>query len=71
MSPKAYEIMRESGIQLPTRRTLNDYTYWISAKPGFQNEVDDFLVKEARVEELEEWQRYIILYVHTEIRMLR
>ena len=71
VSPKAYEIMRESGIQLPTRRTLNDYTYWISAKPGFQNEVDDFLVKEARVEELEEWQRYIILYVHTEIRMLR
>ena len=57
VSPKAYEIMRESGIQLPTRRTLNDYTYWISAKSGFQNEVDDFLVKEARVEKLEEWQR--------------
>ena len=46
-----------AGIQLPTRRTLRDYTHWVSAKPGFQNEVDDFLVKEAGVEKLEEWQR--------------
>ena len=39
---KAYEIIRESGISLPTRRTLNDYTHWVSAKPGFSSEVDDF-----------------------------
>ena len=53
VSPKAYEIMQDSGYQLPTRCTLNDYTYWISVKPGFQNEGDDFLVKEAKVEELD------------------
>jgi hypothetical protein len=54
VSPKAYEIMRESGISLPTRRTLNDYTHWVSAKPGFSCEVDDFLRTE---DELEDWQR--------------
>ncbi len=25
ISPKAYEVMRESGLELPIRRTLNDY----------------------------------------------
>ena len=50
--------MRESGIQLPTIRTLSDYTHWVTCKPGFNSEVDMFLVKEARVEELDDWQRY-------------
>ena len=59
MSPKAYEIMRESGIQLPTRRTLNDYTHWVSAKPGFQNEIDDMLVREAHLEKLEDCKRHV------------
>ena len=31
VSPKAYEVMRESGIQLPTRQTLNDYTHWATS----------------------------------------
>ena len=31
VSPKTYDILRESGVQLPTRRKLNDYTHWISA----------------------------------------
>ena len=44
VSPKAYEIMRESGIRLPTRRTLNDYTHCVSAEPGFQNFDFDFLL---------------------------
>ena len=56
-SPKAYGILRESGIQLPTRRTLNDYTHWVTAKPGFQYEIDELLIREAKVEELEDWQR--------------
>ena len=58
VSPKSYEVLRESGMELPTRRTLNDYTHWVSAKPGFQNAIDDLLIKEARVEELEDWQRF-------------
>ena len=54
VSPKAYGILRES---LPTRRTLNDYTHWVTAKPGFQYEIDELLIREAKVEELEDWQR--------------
>ena len=57
VSPKAYEIMRESGMQLPTSRNLNDYPHWVSAKPGFQHKIDQLLIKEARVEELKNWQR--------------
>ena len=60
VSPKAYEVMKESGVQLPTRCTLNDYTHWVSANPGFHHEVDDFLRTETKVDELEDWQRCII-----------
>ena len=42
---------------MPTRRNLNDYTHWISAKPGFSHEVDVFLQTEAKVDELQDWQR--------------
>ena len=61
VSPKAYEVLKESGFQMPTRRTLNDYTHWVSAKPGFNHEVDVFLQTEAKVETLEEWQRYMYM----------
>lgn len=58
VSPKAYEVMKESGLSLPTRRTLNDYTHWLTAKPGFSHEVDSFLLSEMKVDELEDWKRY-------------
>lgn len=58
VSSNAYEIMRDSGVKLPTIRTLNDYTHWISTTPGFSNDIDKMLVKEMRVDELEDWQRY-------------
>lgn len=35
ISPAAYEVLRESGFNLPTQRRLNDYTHWVQAKPGF------------------------------------
>ena len=59
VSPKAYEVIRESEIQLPTRRTLNDYTHWVSAKPGFSHEVDLFLRSESKVDDLQDWKRYM------------
>ena len=63
VSPKAYEIMRESGISLPTRRTLNDYTHWMSAKAGFSSKIDEFLQTEAKLEELKDWQKYVCSYI--------
>jgi hypothetical protein len=61
VSPKAYEVLRESGIEMPTRQTLNDYTHWVTAKPGFSHEVDIFLRKERKLELLEEHQRFVVL----------
>ena len=58
VSSRSYEVIRESGLQMPTRRILNDYTHWVSAKPGFSHEVDMFLRTEAKVDELQAWQRY-------------
>ena len=43
VSPKAYEMLKESGIQMPTRRTLND-------APGFHNAIDNMSVSEATIE---------------------
>ena len=59
VSARAYKVMRESEISLPTRRTLNDYSHWISARPGFSSEV---IHTEAKVNELEDWQRFIVLH---------
>ena len=58
--------MRESGISLPTRRTLNDYTHWIAAKPGFSCEVDEYLLTEAKINDLDNWQRF----VHTLVKVM-
>lgn len=58
MSPKSYEILRESEIELPTRRNLNDYTHWLGAEPGFHNSIDNMLVTEANIKDLEDWKKY-------------
>ena len=58
MRESAYEVMRESGM-LPTRCTLNDYTYWVSTQPGFSSEIDMYLKTEAKVDDLEDWQRLV------------
>ena len=35
LSSSAYNLMRESGIRLPSQRTLRDYTYYTTATFGF------------------------------------
>lgn len=44
-----------------TSCTLRDYTNVITAKSGFQCEVDEQLFKEAKMEELDDHQKYIAL----------
>lgn len=57
-SSKTYEIIRESSfITLPSKRTLRDYTQWFRSKVGFQDEVDGYLLDEAKVNQLEEWEK--------------
>lgn len=59
-SSGAYHALRSSGvITLPSERTLRNYTHWIKAGVGFQQAVDDQLLKEMNV--TEEKHRYIVL----------
>ena len=56
-SPKTYNIIRES--ELPSQRTLKDYTHWFSPKTGFQNECFKQLYEDYKVPELSEAQRLV------------
>ena len=61
-SSGAYKLLRESGIvKLPSDRTLRDYTYFVPPKAGFQGDVESQLVKDARLESLKEWEKFVII----------
>ena len=60
LSSGAYNALRSSGlVKLPSDRTLRDYTHWIRAGAGFQDQVDVELVKEANIGE--EKNKYLVL----------
>ena len=64
LSSSAYHALRSSGfLKLPSERTLRDYTHFIKTRPGFQAEVDCMLVREARLSELPEWKKHIVLFL--------
>ena len=44
VSSKSYEILRTSGLRLPSQSTLRDYTHYLPAKIGFSPEIDQHLV---------------------------
>ena len=60
LSGKAYELLRSSGcIQLPSQRTLRDYTHYIKSQVGFSSEVDEALVDAANLSV--DLNKYVIL----------
>ena len=57
-SGKSYDILRESDlICLPSQWTLWDYTHWLKLKPGFDSSVGDYLITEAKIDNLADWQK--------------
>ena len=57
-------MLRDSGcIQLPTQRTLRDYTYHIKASVCFSSDVDDMLKDVAEVSTCPERNKCVILLV--------
>ena len=61
-SSGAYEMLYQSGcIQLPSQRTLRDYTYYIKTSAGFSHDVDEMLMKAANVDKCAERNKYVIL----------
>ena len=62
MSAGGYRLLRDSGvIRLPSEQTLCDYTHYIPSQTGFQDGVPEQLAREAKLEENEDWQKYVRL----------
>ena len=62
LSSKAYETIRDSGcIALPSQRTLRDCTHAIHATSGFSSEVDSQLIQAARIDQIKEWEKCVVL----------
>ena len=62
LSSSSYHALRTSGfMQLPSERTLRDYTHYTKARSGFQDDIDEELMKEAKLKDLPNWKKHIVL----------
>lgn len=53
LSTSAYRALQTSGfVKLPSERTLQDYTHYVKARMGFQEDVEAELVKEVGLDDL-------------------
>ena len=53
---------------LPSKRTLRDYTHFVKSKPGFNPGIDEQLRREANIDSIPEFQKYVCL-VFDEIKV--
>ena len=64
MSSSAYHGARTAGfIKLPSERTLRDYTHYFKSQTGFQREVNEQVLKESKVDQLQENRKYCALFL--------
>ena len=66
-SGRTYNALR-STLVLPSERTLRDYTHYYESKPRFDDELDKQLMKEAQVDTIQDFQKYVCL-VLDEVRV--
>ena len=60
-SSSAYEFLQSSGLQLPSQRTLQDYTHFFNSTSGFSNDLDQQLIEDAKVLSLEKYQKQVLI----------
>ena len=54
--------MRSSGVlQLPSQRTLRDYTHYVEAANGFSADVDNMLMKAAKVDSCPDREKCVVM----------
>ena len=64
VSSRAYETVRSFGcIQLPSQRTLRNYTHYVSASTGFSTEVENQFASAMNIDTCAELEKYVILIV--------
>ena len=69
ISSASYRALRSSNLLvLPSERTLRDYTHFVKAKPGFQPEIDEQLCRNAKLDSIPDFQKYVCL-VFDEIKV--
>ena len=65
ISSSGYHAMRTSGfISLPSEHTLRDYTHYVQSRPGFQDDIDADLRREAGLNELPDWKKYVVVLIN-------
>jgi hypothetical protein len=62
-SNKAYEVLRDAGLFLPSQRTLRDYTYYTKSVTGFASCVDQQLLLASKVLTCQEWEKYVVVLI--------
>ena len=60
-SASAYETLRSSCINLPSQRTLRDYTHYFNSSSGFSADLDMQLIRDSHINTLENYQRQVCL----------
>ena len=61
-SSGAHETMHSSGVlQLPSQRTLSDYTHYVEAASGFSADVDNMLMKAAKVDSCPDREKCVVM----------
>ena len=54
--------LRTSGfVKLPSEQTLQDYTHYVKAQTGFQEDVEAEMVKEVGLDDLPGWKKHVLL----------
>lgn len=62
VSSACYRALRSSNvINLPSERTLRDYTHFVKAKAGFQPDLDKELIRQAKLDEIPEYKKFVCL----------
>lgn len=59
-SSGCYDTLRKC-LHLPSARTLQDYTHYVDAKPGFSSEVDKLLIKASKVGSCPERDKCVLI----------
>ena len=59
----AYDVLRDSGIALPSQRTLRDYTHCFKVATGFSKDVDQQLMLASQILTCEEWKKNVVVLV--------